>query len=352
MQAISNLLLTVIQGIYQVVQNHGWSIVIFTLLIRVVLVPLDIQSRKGMRKMAKIQPQLNALQKKYANDRAKLQQKQSELMRKERYSPLSGCLPLLIQMPILFAMFGAMRAIANERIVEQVFTFLSGEQPNYESWLWVKNIFMADSFFTSMAPDPRTIQMISNDVWQKVYSTLQPGQVELIMQNIQAQVPTFTGALDFTTADSLKAVLPNILTAMQAMPAYVAQIQPLPGWANMNFFLFSLTVYKSYNGWLILPIMAGLSQLVMTKVNPQMAGQTQPAATGAQGAQSPGMGNFMKYFFPLFSVYICLTSNAGFALYWVTSNLIATGMTYMINLYFDRKEQQTEGTIKQEGTVQ
>ena len=88
---------------------------------------------------------------------------------------------------------------------------------------------------------------------------------------------------------------------MQAMPAYVAQIQPLPGWANLNFFLFSLTVYKSYNGWLILPIMAGLSQLVMTKENPQMAGQTQPAATGAQGAQSPGMGNFMKYFFPLFS---------------------------------------------------
>ena len=138
--------------------------------------------------------------------------KSSRAMRKERYSPLSGCLPLLIQMPILFAMFGAMRAIANERIVEQVFTFLSGEQPNYESWLWVKNIFMADSFFTSMAPDPRTIQMISNDVWQKVYSTLQPGQVELIMQNIQAQVPTFTGALDFTTADSLKAVLANILT--------------------------------------------------------------------------------------------------------------------------------------------
>ena len=355
MSAITNALLAVIEWIYTIVRNHGWSIVIFTVLIRLILVPLDVQSRKGMRKMQKIQPQLNALQKKYANDRAKLQQKQSELMRKERYSPLSGCLPLLIQMPILFAMFGAMRAVANEKIVEQVFTFLQGETPVYESWLWVKNIFMADSFFTPIAPDPRTIQMITNDVWQKVFATLNPGQIELIVQNIQQHVPEFAGVLDFTTKDTLQASLPSILTAMQAMPSYLAQIQPLPGWANMNFFLFSVTVYKHFNGLLILPVMAGLSQLFMTKVNPQMAGQptTAPATTsGAAGAQAPGMGNFMKYFFPLFSVYICLTSNAGFALYWVVSNLIATGMTFLINLYFDRKEQQAEGVIHQEGTVQ
>ena len=352
MSVITNALLAVIEWIYTIVRNHGWSIVIFTVLIRLVLVPLDVQSRKGMRKMQKIQPQLNALQKKYANDRAKLQQKQSELMRKERYSPLSGCLPMLIQMPILFAMFGAMRAVANEKIVEQVFTFLQGETPVYESWLWVKNIFMADSFFASIAPDPNTIRMITHDVWQKVFATLNPAQVELIVQNIQQHVPEFAGALDFATKDTLAASLPGILTAMQAMPTYVAQIQPLAGWANMNFFLFTVSVYQHFNGLLILPILAGLSQLFMTKVNPQMAGQTvQPATTGA-GAQAPGMGNFMKYFFPLFSVYICLTSNAGFALYWVVSNLIATGLTFLINMYFDRKEQQSEGVIHQEGTVQ
>lgn len=353
MSAITNALLAVIEWIYTIVRNHGWSIVIFTVLIRLVLVPLDVQSRKGMRKMQKIQPQLNALQKKYANDRAKLQQKQSELMRKERYSPLSGCLPLLIQMPILFAMFGAMRAVANEKTVEQVFTFLQGETPAYESWLWVKNIFMADSLFASVAPDPRTIQMITNDVWQKVFTALSPAQAELIVQNIQQKVPEFAGVLDFSTGDALKATLPSILTAMQAMPAYMAQIQPLPGWANINFFLFSVTVYQQFNGLLILPVAAGLSQLVMTKVNPQMSGQAQPpaAASGASGAQAPGMGNFMKYFFPLFSVYICLTSNAGFALYWVTSNLIATGMTFLINMYFDRKEQQAQGVIHQEGTI-
>ena len=129
MGAITNALRAVLDWIYTIVANYGWSIVIFTVLIKVVLMPLDIKNRKGMRKMAQIQPELNKLQKKYANDKQKLQQKQQELMRKERYSPLSGCLPMLVQMPILFAMFGAMRALANEQIVDQVFTFLSGQVP-------------------------------------------------------------------------------------------------------------------------------------------------------------------------------------------------------------------------------
>ncbi|MBR4443861.1 MAG: YidC/Oxa1 family membrane protein insertase, partial [Clostridia bacterium] len=61
--------------IYSVVGNYGWSIVLFTLLIRMVLLPLDIKSKKSMRAMTKIQPKVQALQKKYANDKEKLNQK-------------------------------------------------------------------------------------------------------------------------------------------------------------------------------------------------------------------------------------------------------------------------------------
>ncbi len=368
MSAITNALLAVIEWLYTIIRNHGWSIVVFTILIRLVLMPLDIQSRKGMRKMAKIQPQLNALQKKYANDRAKLQQKQSELMRKEHYSPLSGCLPLLIQMPILFAMFGAMRNIANERLVEQAFAFLQGKTPEMEGWLWVKNIFMPDSLFASAAPNVQALQVIPHAVWQDVFGRLSQANQQLILQNItqqlsaqniQTQLQTLGGILDFSTDAAFKANLPLMMKALEGsvengirlggMEAYLAMVKPLPGWANMNFFLFTVTVYQHFNGLLILPVAAGLSQLVMTKLNPQMSGQAQPAAGSAQ---QPGMGNFMKYFFPLFSVYICLSSNAGFALYWVTSNLVASGMNYFISLYFDRKEQQASDVIHQEGTVE
>ncbi|MDI9519690.1 MAG: YidC/Oxa1 family membrane protein insertase [Bacillota bacterium] len=347
MGAITNALTNVIEWIYALIHNYGWSIVIFTILVRIILMPLDISSRKGMRKMSKIQPQLNAIQKKYANDKAKLQQKQSELMRKEGYNPLSGCLPLLIQMPILFAMFGAMRNIANENIVSQVFTFLQGNTPSYEGWLWVKNIWMADSLFASVAPNLNILQTIGNDVWQSVWSALSTVDQQAIIQSLAQHVPDFAGELSFATADAFKSVLPQIQAALAQMPAYIQQVTPMKGFENINLILFSFKVFENFNGLTLLPIMSGLSQLLMTKVNPQATGQTAQTAQGGQ----PGMGNFMKYFFPIFSVYITLTSNAGFALYWVVSNLIATAMSYFINLYFDRKDKAEGAVALSEGTV-
>ncbi len=347
MSAITNALTGVIEWIYSLISNYGWSIVIFTLLVRLVLMPLDISSRKGMRKMSKIQPQLTALQKKYANDKAKLQQKQSELMRKERYNPLSGCLPLLIQMPILFAMFGAMRNIANEKVVEQVFTFLQGQAPQYEGWLWVKNIWMADSLFASIAPGLSTLQTIGSEVWNSVWSTLSSDNQQAILASLAQHVPDFAGTMEFASADAFKVLLPQIQAALAQMPLYIEQIKPMSGFENINLVLFSFKVYEQFNGLTLLPVLSGLSQLLMTKVNPQATGQ---AAPGTQGS-TPGMGNFMKYFFPLFSVYITLTSNAAFALYWVVSNLIATAMSYFINLYYDQKDKQQTGTAISEGTV-
>ena len=346
MGAITNALRAVLDWIYSIVSNYGWSIVIFTVLIKVVLMPLDIKNRKGMRKMAQIQPELNKLQKKYANDKQKLQQKQQELMRKERYSPLSGCLPMLVQMPILFAMFGAMRALANEQIVEQVFTFLTGQVPQYEGWLWVKNIWMADSLFAPITPDLNSIKMIPLDVWQKVQQTLTPEQIQVMIQHIVSAVPEFSVEMfTFATNDNLQALLPSISAALAQMPQYIEQVKPMAGWGNLNFFLFNVTVFFNYNGYLILPVMAGLSQVLMTKLTPGAAGAA-PIPTGDQqgtgAAQGAGMGNFMKYFFPLFSVYITLTSNAGFALYWVVSNLMATAMSYLIGRHFDRTAKQED----------
>ena len=76
----------ILEWIYGLVGSYGLAVMIFTLLIRTILTPLEISSRKGMRKMALIQPKINALQQKYGKDQAKLQQKQQELMKKEHYN--------------------------------------------------------------------------------------------------------------------------------------------------------------------------------------------------------------------------------------------------------------------------
>ena len=99
---------SVLNGIYSFVGNYGWSVVIFTLLVRLVLLPLDVQSRKSMRALSKVQPKAMELQKKYANDKDKLNRKISELYKKEHVNPLMGCLPMLLQLVVLFIMFNYM----------------------------------------------------------------------------------------------------------------------------------------------------------------------------------------------------------------------------------------------------
>ena len=125
MNFISSFLKTVLEWIYALVGNYGWSVILFTVLIRAILLPLDVKSKRGMRAMSAVQPKMQALQKKYANDKEKLNQKMNELYRKEKINPMAGCLPMLIQLPILFCMFTAMRVVANEETVRMVIEWAS-----------------------------------------------------------------------------------------------------------------------------------------------------------------------------------------------------------------------------------
>ena len=116
---MNDFLVAILNGINSVIHNYGWSMVVFTLLIKLILLPLDYKSRKSMRRMTKLQPQIAKLQKKYANDKEKLNQKSAELYRKEGINPMSGCLPLLVSMAILWIMFAAMRTVANTEMASQ-----------------------------------------------------------------------------------------------------------------------------------------------------------------------------------------------------------------------------------------
>ena len=340
----------ILEWIYGFVGNYGIAVVIFTMLIRGVLTPLEVISRKGMRRMQAIQPKLNALQKKYANDKVRLQQKQQELMQKEHYNPLSGCLPLLLQWPILFIMFYAMRDVAANNIIKQCFAFLQGETPVYEPFLWIKNVFMADSPFKSAAVDVTSMISAGAKEWQAVLATLNESQIGLMVENIRNAVPAAAGLevseiFNFSNTSAVRTTVETYLyPALQQIPAYQTQIAAVPGWQNVSFLLFSVTLYKQFNGLLILPILSGVTQVMMTKLNPSM----QQPDTGAQSQQNNTMSNFMKYFFPLFSVFICLSSNAGFALYWCAINVFATGQSILINKYLDMKEARVaaEGSVK------
>ena len=95
--------------IYSVVPNYALAIIILTVLIRLVLLPFGFKQIKSMQHMQALQPELKQLQKKYKNNKPKLQEEQMKLYREAGVNPLGGCLPLLLTLPFLFAMYAVIR---------------------------------------------------------------------------------------------------------------------------------------------------------------------------------------------------------------------------------------------------
>ena len=113
------------------VGNFGISIIIVTILIKIALLPLTLKQDKSMKEMKKLQPEIEKIKEKYANDKQMLNIKTMELYKEHKVNPLGGCLPLLLQLPILFALFGVLR---------------NGIIPKDSSFLWLK-LSVPDPFY-------------------------------------------------------------------------------------------------------------------------------------------------------------------------------------------------------------
>ena len=124
--------------IYGHVGNYGISIILFTLVVRGCLFPLYASQIKGQLKMAEIQPKMQAIQKKYADNREEQGRQMQQLYKDEGYNPMMGCLPLLIQMPILMGFFYLLR---NPGL------YVPGTEiilASHESFLWLADLSQSD----------------------------------------------------------------------------------------------------------------------------------------------------------------------------------------------------------------
>ena len=109
MNIISNALGHVLRIIFELVQNYGLSIILFTIVVKVLLLPLTIKQTKSTKAMQDIQPKILEIQTKYKDKPEKQQQEIMKIYTEAKINPLAGCLPLLIQMPILIALFSVLR---------------------------------------------------------------------------------------------------------------------------------------------------------------------------------------------------------------------------------------------------
>ena len=124
--------------LYGFIDNYGITIIIFTVVVKLCLYPLYIKQTKSTAMLSEIQPKMQALQRKYANDKETLNIKMAELYKEEKFNPMGGCLPMLIQMPIIMGLFALLRNpmqyIADDSMI---FAF-------HESFLWIKDLSQPD----------------------------------------------------------------------------------------------------------------------------------------------------------------------------------------------------------------
>lgn len=142
---IAQLVLQLLGVFYRVVHSWGWAIVILSLAIYLLLFPFTLKQMRSMKEMQALQPRIEELRKAYKDNPQKLNKEIMELYREHKVNPLGGCLPLLLQMPIFFALYQAlMRSVA-----------LKGA-----NFLWIKDLSEPDRLFIL----PNSLPILGNEI--------------------------------------------------------------------------------------------------------------------------------------------------------------------------------------------
>ena len=320
---IAWLLGQIMNGIYNVlsaigIENIGICIIIFTIIIYTLMIPLTIKQQKFSKMSAVMQPEIRKIQKKYEGkkDQVSLTKQQEEMqLVYEKYgtSMSGGCLPMLIQMPILFALYPVIRDI-----------------PKYVDG--VKEVYM-----------PITEKIMSIQGFQPILEKI--GEASPVLMN--------PSSYDYSQADTIVNVLYKFQDAtwgqlIDKMPEITDLAHStMEHVTNLNSFLginigeqplnLLISAFQSFSigGMflaIIIPVLAGLTQFISVKLQPQ-------AATSGNDQDNP-MRNSMKtmtYTMPLISVVFGFTLPAGLGLYWAASAAVRCIQQLAINKYLSKK---------------
>ncbi len=288
--------------------NVGLCIILFTIVMKTLMIPLTIKQQKTTKLMSVMNPEIQAIQKKYKGktDQDSMQRQNVEIQAVyEKYgtSMTGGCLPLLIQMPILLALYRVIYNIPayvpSVRVYfDNVVTPLMGQADYAQKLQEITNIATAcggklDKFdFTSAN---RLVDMLYK------FSTSQWGELEALF-------PAISGVISENAA------------VVEKMNTFLGlNMAEAPGWVP------SLA-------WII-PILAAGSQWISTKL--MSANQPSSSSSDEENPMAQSMKT-MTTTMPLFSAFICITMPAGLGIYWIATSVVTIIQQLAVNAYMDK----------------
>jgi YidC/Oxa1 family membrane protein insertase len=267
--------------------SYGLAIILFTLVIRAALLPLTVKQYHSSAKMQTLQPQLQELQKRYKNDKEKLNMEMMKLYQDNKVNPAGGCLPLLVQMPILFSLYYD---------IQSPLKYMLGIKSSVISQLaaFVKTN-AKDVVFRAGCPD---IQILE-------YFRQFPDKIAEATSKVSSQI----------TSDQISALKGLKLDFLGINLGLNPRLD-----TNL---IFGSTTWTTYLPLMLIPILVAGSTFLQSKVMTKL----QQGQTGAAAS----MNKSMMFMMPLMLLFFSFTVPAGLGLYWVVGNIVAILTQLYIN---------------------
>ena len=284
---------------YNLTNSYGVALILFTLVIKLIMLPFQVKSKKSMMRMSRVSGQMQELQKRYAKNQAKLQEEMQKLYEEEGVNPMSGCLWSLIPFPILIALYSIIRQPITHFMMLSKDVLQTVVQSAADAGVNLTNIVMMDKATGTPALKDGLYQLASY------------GQINLVKAVQEMGLSTPEGWFDMNY---------NFLGLdLTATP-----------WEYVKSFTFTWAVI----GVILIPILAGLSQFVFSKLTMK----TQPQADAAGGASMKSM----MYMMPLMSVYIAFIMPAALGVYWIAQSVFSLIQEAILNKTFSAKLSEEE----------
>lgn len=310
---ISEIFGYVLNYLYNMFNNYGLSIIIFSVLLRIILIPITIKQQKAMKKNAEMQEKMKEIQSKYKNNPEKLNQETIELYKKEKMSPFSGCFSAILQLVIILSVFWLvsqpltyMKRV-NKEVIEQYKTTLT-EENNGQKLTY---------------PEIGIISKIEQE-YNDIKNQLSEEQVENReeLENKKSDLEKLRINMEFLGLDLSKVPTQNL----GDWKVYIIPI------------LYVITSFIS------IKITTNEQKKQMNKNSKKEVIQENEEDKNKNDDEMlesmQQMNNSMQYMMPIMSISIAAIAPLGLALYWLVSNILIIIERFIINKYTEKKEEK------------
>ena len=301
-------------GIYKLVGGfggYGFALILFTILARALMIPTSLTQQKGMAKQQRLAPKIRRIQEKYAGNNQKIQEETQALYQREGYNPMSaGCLPMLIQMPLIIGLFGVLY-----------------NPLRYALGIGVEEINILKDIFVEVA---------KNSTNETLHSIVVNAKGDLITTNSR-YYPMYIIQHFAELKDAIVASGKINQDTINAISQFVAE---------KKFELFGIELgvkpeFKTFNKYWAIPIFSGVTSLVQSFIMQAQQKKANPAM-----ANNPASGCTM-FMMPVMSVWFTFMFPSGIGIYWGVSNIFSAVQSYVMKKVYSPQHEIAKLMVKE-----